>query len=389
VATRANIINIVFEMERKGIRVDLARAEELIEVLGAKIIKAREGIVGDINVRSSAQIKRFLESQGRTDWPTTDKGNPSFTEAWLKDFSAGREILFIRKHSNMINTFIRPLIDTHVFKGRVHTSFNQMKFDDYGTISGRFSSSNPNVQQVPKRNKDLGRAFRSLFIPDDGYTFFEADYSQCEPRLFAHYSEDQALVDGYNANPPKDVHHVVSEMLAVERDPTAKRMNMGIFTGMQPRSFAGHMGWDLPRATEKFNDWMRAFPGVPKFQNLAKNVFKRRGYVKTLLGRRCRLDHPRFAYRGTSRIIQGGNADIIKYKLWQGWEFSQQHEIDLFLTIHDSFGGQFPTDMDPDKFGELVDIWSSVQDEPFNLIVPFTMDVGCGNNWGEATYGPE
>ncbi len=386
-----HLLKTLVRMERRGMRVDEIRLNTMRQELLIRIEQARMKFPDGFNERSAPQVKKFMEGIGRTDWPKTEKGNPSFTEAWLKSFEEGRSVVDLRQLQNLINTFIDPLKDRHLFNGRVHPSLNPNKTDDFGTVSGRFSCSNPNLQQVPKRNKDLGRIFRSAFIPDDGYVFYEADYQQCEPRLFAHYSEDPALVAGYNATPPLDAHQVVADMMLVERDPTAKRMNMGIFTGMQPRSFASHMDWELGHATNMWNKWFEKFVAIKEFQNGAKATLLARGYITTLLGRRCRLESRQYAYRATSKVIQGGNADIIKYKLMMADNWLEQlgDEVHIMMTIHDSFVFQSPPEKHEWVVNTLVPELENVQCDPFNLIVPFKMDVGRGKNWAIATYGEE
>lgn len=388
----SRLIWTVFKMERRGIKVKAERLEAVKAELHRRLGAAKLALPEGFNVRSGPQVKALMEATGHTDWPTTDLGNPSFTEKWLKKHDAGKAVIAVRKITNLTNSFIAPLEDTHIFKGRVHCQLNQLKGDEFGTISGRFSSSRPNMQQVPKRDKELGSLFRSIFVPDDGMEFVEADYSQCEPRLFAHYSKEPALVDGYNANPPLDMHDVVATSLGVERDPTAKRMNMGILTGMQIPTFAANMGWDKDKATEMFNAWFRTFPGIKQFQDDARDRFAARGYVTTLLKRRCRLEQRRYAYRGTSRVIQGGNADIIKYKILQCDEYIEDEGLDdviqLLLTVHDSLEWQNLMDEAGRRASaELVRICCDVQTPPFNLRVPFIMDVGRGKDWAEATYG--
>jgi DNA polymerase-1 len=186
------------------------------------------------------------------------------------------------------------------------------------------------------------------------------------------------------------MHSVVAEMLQVERDPTAKRMNMGILTGMYPKAFAGHMGWSLEEAEAKWNEWFEVFPKVREFQGLATSVFTDRGYVKTLLGRRCRIESRRFAYRATSRIIQGGNADIMKAKLLEidlYLEASGDHSH-LLMSVHDSVVYQTPdTEAGRNDSEQIGWIMADVQSPPYNLIVPFKTDVHSGRNWSEATFG--
>jgi DNA polymerase-1 len=380
----------IFRMENRGIKADEEYIEALLEGVNAELQVAMSLLPPRFNVRSGPQVKKLMEEAGHTDWPTTELGNPSFTEKFLKGTEEGRAIIGVRQLTNLKNTFVLPLKDRHIFEGRVHTTLNQLKADDYGTISGRFSCSDPNLQAIHKRNKVLGRKFRAILVADEDMDFWEADYSQCEPRLFAHYAQEESLLAGYNASPFRDMHDVVAKMMNVERDPTAKRMNMGILTGMQPKTFAGHMEWSLDKATAAHAEWFSVFPGIRDFQNTAKRVFQRRGYVKTLLGRRCRLDNPRFAYKAVSRIIQGSNADILKYKLLEADEYIEANGdlMHMLMTVHDSLEWQAPRGAEGERMSqEMLDICTNVQCEPFNLRVPFVMDTGHGPNWAIATYG--
>jgi DNA polymerase I-like protein with 3'-5' exonuclease and polymerase domains len=385
-----DLIWTIFRMERKGIRVDLNRVDELRFSVEQTIAKLLLDFPVGFNTRSPLMVKKAMEDAGFTDWPKTEKGAPSFTEKWLKNNPRGRQIIEIRQMSNLINTFVNPLAERHVFKGRVHATLNQLKSDDKGTISGRFSCNDPNLQQVPKRNKAVAKPFRRLFVPDEGKVFWERDYSQCEPRLFAHYSQDPNLLSNYNAQPFIDVHQTVADLLGVERDPTAKRMNMGIFTGMQTRAFADHMGWDFQRANQAWNQWYASFPRIKAFQDNAKARLLQRGYVYSVLKRRQRLEDRRFAYRGTSKIIQSSNADIVKMKLLEADRACEDNGdiVQILMTVHDSFNGQH--DGTPESkalLDQIVHGMEQVQCEPYNLTVPFVMEGTEGGDWCEATWG--
>jgi len=387
----------IFRIRRRGIKIDEAYIGQLIEGVDKEILEAEQKLPARFNARSPIEVRKLMEGYGCTDWPMTEasknfpNGQPSFNEKWLKTNEPGRAIITLRQLTNLKNTFILPLRDRHMFNGRVHAELHQLKSDEYGVVAGRFSCSDPNLQAIHKRNKVLGRKFRRIFVADEGMEFYEGDYKQMEPCLFAHYSKDKALVEGYNAIPPRDVHQLVADAFGCERDPTAKRMNMGILTGMQPKTFAGHMGWDLPKATEAWNLWFDTFSGVREFQKTAKGIFKSSGYVRTILKRRCRLDNPQYAYRGTSRIIQGSNADIIKERLLWADELleSRGDPAELLMTVHDSYNWQVEKGARGEKLSrELVAGWCDLQSPPFNMRVPVGMDVGHGPDWATATYDP-
>lgn len=388
----SRLIWTFFRMERRGIKVDEKYIADLTKAVEKELKAAKSTLPEGFNVRSGPQVRNLMEAAGHTDWPTTEIGNPSFTEKWLKTKPEGKAIIAVRQLANLMSSFVEPLRDRHIWNGRVHCNIHQLKADEYGTISGRPSASDPNLLAVPKRNKELGPRFRRIFVASEGMEFYEADYKQCEPVLFTHYSQEPALMAAYTAVPPLDMHHVVAEMFGVERDPTAKRMNMGILTGMQPKTFAMHMGWSLEKATVMHRQWFQGFPGIKAFQDNAKRVLAHRGYVKTILGRRGRLDHPRFAYKAVSKIIQGSNADIMKAKILLCDEYLESTGDTgwLLLSIYDSLEWESPLGPEGEaQAAELIRICKDVQSPPFNLRVPLGMDVDHGPDWATATYGAE
>lgn len=383
------LIWTLVRMERRGMGIDTEYLHELGQRIDERVSGAYAQLPDGFNVRSNAQVRDWMTNNGHTDWPTTEKGNPSFPESWLKKYEAGKKVIDIRKWSNLRNTFVTPLAEEHVFKGRVHPQINQNKADDYGTISGRLSCSRPNLQQVPKHNKEIAKEFRRVFVADNGYKFYEADWSQAEPRLFAHYSKEPRLVEGYSETPFRDVHTIVAEMLNVDRGTTGKRMNMGMFTGMQPKTFSEHMKMPVAEATKLWNQWNSLFPNIANFHVQARNVIMRRGYVKTILGRHGRLDSPQFAYKAVSKIIQGSQADMMKHTMVEIDKMLEKRgdRTHLMMQVHDSLVWQAPDDEAGEKdCAEIMRMLTAVQEPPFNLGVPFVADLGSGNNWAEASF---
>jgi DNA polymerase I len=385
-----DLIWTVFRMERRGIKVDLKEADSLRRATEDRVSELMASFPLGFNPLSPVQMKALMESNGHTDWPLTEKGAPSFANKWLKTNAVGKRVIEMRQARNLINSFIDPLVKEHTFNGRVHATLNQLKSDETGTISGRFSCSDPNLQQVPKHNKELAKPFRRLFVADENWVFWERDYSQAEPRTFAHYAGAKNLLEGYNSKPFKDMHSVTAELLGVERDPTAKRMGMGILTGMQSKALAGHMGCTEEQARRYMDQFFGAYPEIRDFQNRAKARLKQRGYVFTLLGRRCRLESPQYAYRGTSKIIQGSNADIMKYKLLEADRACESigDIVHIAMVVHDSYNGQYQNTPEARRhFEEIVLQLANVQSDPFNLAVPFVLEGTEGANWAEATFG--
>jgi len=225
---------------------------------------------------------------------------------------------------------------------------------------------------------------RRLVVPDDGFVIEEADAKQQEPRLFTHYSGDPALVDGYRSG-TMDIHDRASQVLGLDRE-TAKRMAMGMLTMMSPPTLAGHMRWPLEQAREAHKKFLTdAFPAIKTFQDTAVMVFKRRGYVKTLLGRRAYLDDPRFAYRAVSRIIQNVGGEHLKMCLLAACKYEDAYPEDLqvLLTIHDSLIWQRRPGHD---VGTLIRNLEHVAEE-LELSVPIPFGLGSGKDWARASYG--
>ena len=241
---------------------------------------------------------------------------------------------------------------------------------------------------VPKHNKKIAKVLRRVFVADPGMEFYEGDYSQIEPRLFAHHSRDESLMGGYTSTPPIDAHAMAAQLLNKDRDTIAKRMNMGMFTGMYPKTFAEHMGVSLQQAKQWWDEWHAAFPGIRPFQDGCKSEIQRNGFIRTILGRKGRLESNRYAYRATSKKIQGDNADILKYKMVEV-DRRGPEPISLFLSIHDSLCWQAPATPEGRAASqEVVKMMQNIQGPPINFRLPCVVDVGVGKNWGEASFGP-
>lgn len=390
-----DLIPYVARIHLRGMKVDHDYANKLLEPGGQldTMLKAAKGALPPgLNVRSSGEVEKlylangFDASQFERTPPTKNKpeGSVSFREKWLETNEIGKLILEVRRLEKMGDSFIKPLVETHNLNGRVHPILNQSKSDEFGVIGARFSCSDPNMQAYPKRNKKIGKMVRPLVVPDHDMLIEEGDAKQQEPRLFAHYSDEPKLVEGYRSG-TIDIHGLADSFFHLGRD-TSKRLAMGMLTGMQPKALAGHMSWDIERATRAHRLFLtEAFPLIGEFQKQAKSVFYHRGYVKSILGRRARLDDPRFAYRAVSRIIQNSGGDHAKLCLLRLCQYEDAHpnDIQALMTIHDSFIWQRSP-----RFGneELIRILENVPNE-LGMSVPVPFDVGSGENWGVASYG--
>jgi len=381
-----DLLPYVAKIHHRGLKIDPEYAGQVgTEVENAIKEKSKVFIPG-FNVRSPKAVEALYRTNGYTDerFARTDSGALSFTEKWLETNDIGGAILAVRRLEKARDSFIAPLIDTHNVNGRVHPVLNQSKSDDYGVAGVRFSCSEPNLQAFPKRNIDVGRVVRRLVVPDEGFVFEEADAKQQEPRLFTHYSGDPALVDGYRSG-TMDIHDRASQVFGLERD-VAKRMAMGMLTMMSPPTLAGHMRWPIEQAREAHRRFLTdAFPAIKTFQDTAIHVFRRRGYVKTLLGRRAYLDDPRFAYRAVSRIIQNVGGEHLKMCLLRAckYEDAYPNDVQILLTIHDSLLWQRNPSHSPT---DLIRCIEHVAEE-LELSVPIPFGLGSGKDWARASYG--
>jgi hypothetical protein len=209
---------------------------------------------------------------------------------------------------------------------------------------------------------------------------------QQEPRFFTHYSQDAALIEGYK-NPEFSIHQRANDLMfnGVDYD-KAKRMAMGILSMMMPRALSGHLRIPYSEAKELRNRFLYdAFPDIGEFQATAVNVFRSRGYVKSILGRRARMESARFDYRAVSRIIQNSGGDHNKTCLLRAMEYEEAYpdKIQVLMPIHDSVIWQRDPSHSPK---DLVAVMENVANE-FQLSIPIPFEVGSGTNWADASYG--
>lgn len=384
------MLPVLVRMTAKGIKVDEDRLEIVRHSLETQIGQLMEKFPPDFNARSPGDVAKWCSDRGVTDWPLTPKSRkPSFPEAWLETNEPGRLIIEVRRLTTILTSFVMPLKETHLFNGRVHADFNQLRGDEYGTITGRLSSSNPNLQQVPKRNKALGRLFRSIFIPDTGMLWGSADYSQCEPRLLAIYSRSPVLLNDFRNNPDADAHQAVATAARIDRD-TGKRVNQTLLTGGGKGVLITKYKLE-PAAVDKiWDDYFKAMPEIKTLQQTAGYKMKMRGYIASLLGRRARLQ-PGKHYVAVNRLLQCGNADIMKLKMVQIDDYlkSVGRPVDMLASIHDAGEFQFWPET-RHHYEKCLDIMVDFgPGQPIVLDIPMKVDSDEGKNWADATYGVE
>ena len=302
-----------------------------------------------------------------------------------------------KAHTTFIDTILK-----HSHKGRIHAEINQLRGDNGGTVTGRFSYSNPNLQQIPARNKELGPMIRSLFIPEEGHTWGVFDYSQQEPRLVVHYAGLQNLygvddvLDSYNNDPNTDFHTIVADMANIPRS-QAKTINLGLFYGMGKNKLQAELGVDKETSDGLFKQYHDRVPFVKQLMDNVMQRAQQRGQIRTLLGRLCRfhlwepnmfgmhkamthdaalLEHGpgirrAYTYKALNKLIQGSAADMTKKAMIELYK----EGIIPHIQVHDELDISIESPEHASKIKEIME-------HAVELEVPNKVDYESGPNWG-------
>ena len=408
------LVPMLVAMRQYGIRVDTDRIPVVRDIM-----VEREGIAQralndmagfEVNVNGNASLARAFDALGVA-YNLTAKGNPSFPGKWLQahPHPMAQAVVSVRKWGKARSTFIDGYMD-YAIDGRIHAEFNQLKSDDSGTVA-RFSSSNPNLQNIPSRDDEMRSLVRSLYLPEEGCRYRRYDWSQIEFRLMVHYGRGPVADEArrmYNNDYTTDFHNMVVAMTGLPRKP-AKNINFGLAYGMGEAKLASEMGMALDEAVPIFETYHEKFPFVKALFSHASNVAASRGYVKTLMGRRARFnlyepmdwEMARHAaplpyaqaraqwgrvrraatHKGLSRVIQGGAADIMKKAMVDIWESGVCNVVGPpHLTVHDELGFSDPMTAESEQaFAEIKHIMEHCVD----LRVPLLAECEVGPNWGE------
>ena len=394
------------DMRFLGVRVDLEAASKLKNKLSLEEkqclqkVKKETGVDTQIwAARSIAQVFQKLHLP----FDRTEKtDSPSFTKNFLQNhphplvklIARAREIN--KAHTTFIDTILK-----HQHKGRIHAEINQLRSDQGGTVTGRFSYNNPNLQQIPARNKELGPAIRSLFIPDGNKKWGCFDYSQQEPRLVVHYAALQNLygvdevLDAYNQG-DADFHTIVADMAEIPRS-QAKTINLGLFYGMGKNKLQAELGVSKDKAEDLFKQYHNKVPFVKKLMDNVMQRAQNSGKIRTLLGRLCRfhlwepnqfgihkaLPHEAalmehgpgikraYTYKALNRLIQGSAADMTKKAMIQ----LHKEGIVPHIQVHDELDISVADEAEAEKI-------KSVMESAVDLEVPNKIDYESGPNWG-------
>ena len=406
------LLPILHKMRATGIRVDEEKASLLKKEFKQKesllLSKIKKETTLNVDIWAARSVAKVFDRIG-VDYPRTQKsGEPSFTTNWLANCE--HPVAKLVKEAREINKFHSTFIDSiqrYVHKGRIHAEINQLRSDQGGTVSGRLSYANPNLQQIQARNKEFGNKIRSLFLPEEGKQWGSFDYSQQEPRLVAHYSSaigqkldgSDEFIKAYQ-DESADFHQIVADMAQISRT-QAKTINLGLFYGMGKNKLSKELGISKDKAEVLLNQYNSRVPFVKKLAEAVTQSASKFGFIRTIKGRKCRFDkwepmtfgmnqamnyneakanygnniRRAFTYKALNRLIQGSAADQAK-----------QAMIDCYnagfmpmLQIHDELCFSIYGNDD------IIKIKKEMENSIENLRVPFKVDVAKGTSWGE-TY---
>jgi len=395
------------DMRFLGVRVNQEQAaiekrtliEQEKKMLGE--VLASTGI--EVQIWAARSIAKVFEKLGLPFDRTEKTGAPSFTKNFLanhphnvvKCIARAREIN--KAHTTFIDTILK-----YSSKGRIHAEINQLRGDGGGTVTGRFSMNNPNLQQIPARNKDLGPRIRSLFLPEEGHQWGCFDYNQQEPRLVVHYA---SLLNLYGVDDvvhaymegDADFHQIVADMADIPRT-QAKTINLGLFYGMGKNKLQAELGISKLQAADLFKQYHGKVPFVKALMDATMQRAQEGGQIRTLLGRLCRfhlwepnqfgihkaLPHDAalrehgpgikraYTYKALNKLIQGSAADMTKKAMIE----LHKEGITPHLQVHDELDISVGSDKESERIKEIME-------NAVTLEVPNKVDYEFGKNWGE------
>lgn len=404
------LLPMLLAMRRRGVAVDLARAEGLYQELGqrqndiyVKICDAAGGL--DFGLCNAREIGRVFDKIGIGYELTSINRQPSITTEFLEHHphEMARALKELRHLDKLRETFLKNAIIDGAYNGRLYTSFNQLRSDSYGTVSGRFSSSKPNLQQIPGRGDD-GRKIRECFVPDDGMVWARFDWNQIEYRLIVndayHFDLPGAaeVVVKYNDDPNTDYHRVVADMTGLERD-RAKTINFGVAYGKGAAALSADLGLDQVAGELLLREFHRKAPFLKPLIEHWMRVAERKRYLRTALGRirkfnkwelkragkriplRQQVPGARLVtFTALNARIQGSAADVMKYAMADIWSSGVCDVLGApHLTVHDELDWSAPPGPCGDEaLAEVKRLMESV----VNLAVTLTVDNKVGPTWG-------
>jgi DNA polymerase-1 len=395
------LVPVLSRMERIGALVDAKVLGEQSQVIGKRLIELERDayeLAGEVfNLSSTQQLGAILyEKLGIPVTKKTPKGKPSTAEAVLQelaqDYELPKLLLQYRSLSKLKSTYTDKLpLEINPATGRIHTSYHQAV-----AATGRLSSSDPNLQNIPIRSAE-GRQIRQAFVVPKGQVMVAADYSQIELRIMAHLSKDEGLLNAFATG--QDVHKataaevfgVTVEQVSSDQRRSAKAINFGLIYGMSAFGLAKQLGISRAQSQDYIGRYFTRYPGVQEYMDHTKAIAAEQGYVETIYGRRLYLPDIKasnaIARQAAERTainapMQGTAADIIKRAMVSvdAWLASSGLNARMTMQVHD----ELIFEVDASQVDKLVVGIKSAMEGAAELLVPLIVDVGVGDNWDQA-----
>ena len=396
------LITVLANMEMEGIKVDKNVLKHLSNTFALELANLEKEIYSlageEFNINSSQQLgtilfeKLKLKTIKKTKKKTGYSTDVEVLTRLAETHELPERLLRYRTLGKLKSTYVdalQKLINKET--GRIHTSFNQTI-----TVTGRLSSSNPNLQNIPIRKKE-GRKLRKAFIPEDGHTLISADYSQIELRILAHCAEDDILIEAFNndedihARTALEVFQVLPEFVTRDLRNQAKTINFGIVYGMSAFRLANDLAISRKMAAAYIDNYFKRYSGVKKFIDATIEETKKTCEVFTIFGRKRRLTDinssnanvRNFAQRAAINTpIQGSAADLIKLAMIKMEAALQKNNMasKMLLSVHDEIIFETPFE----EKDQLIDLARTVMENVHPLKVPLKVNFGTGKNWAQA-----
>ena len=409
------VLPLCIEMTRRGVRVDLDAAERLkqdmLKVVKKILMQVKKETGLQVELWAAASIAKVFDHL-QIPYGRTKTGLPSFTKNFLAqhEHPIAQQIAEAREYDKIGNTFLSSIF-RYTDNGRIHGHINQLRSEGGGTVTGRISMSNPNLQQIPARNPDMARKIRGLFLPEKGEKWASIDFDQQEPRILVHFasltnrglSGSDAFVESYRNNKDTDFHQMVADIAQIPRK-SAKTINLGIMYGMGQTRLAEQLDVTTDQAKRLMRQYHQDVPFVKELMDAVQRKVSHRdkgGFVRSLLGRKCRFDlwEPNvfvsakalpkeeahleygdnikraYTYKSLNRLIQSSAADQTKASM--SAVFKKTGGVPL-IQIHDELAFSVSS---KEEAEELCRIMESAVD----LEVPTPSEISLGPNWGTLT----
>tara|TARA_R100001440_G_scaffold2928_3_gene7809 strand:+ start:5892 stop:7784 length:1893 start_codon:yes stop_codon:yes gene_type:complete len=415
-----DLLPCLIEMTYRGVRVDMDKTERTRDALlkrENKVHKEIKKLAGfNVEIWAAQSLSKAFDEIGIA-YPKTEKGSPSFTKTFLAEqqHPFAKLIVEARNLNKTSGTFINNILKYCGKDGRIHGHINQNRSDAGGTVSGRLSMANPNLQQIPARDPELGPMIRSLFLPEEGEQWAAIDFSQQEPRILVHYAHvygkargiplqgAKDFVQRYNDEPDTDFHTMVAEMANIGRK-QAKTINLGMMYGMGVNKLSDQLDIPVDEAKKLINQYHERVPFVKGLMQGVMNRLNEKdasGSIRSLLGRKCRFDlwepdsfsmnkalpyreavkeygdttrlKRAYTYKALNRLIQASAADMTKQAMVNLYKMGRLP----LIQVHDELA------MSVEDKNDALQI-AKVMESAVPLEVPNKCDVEIGPSWGEA-----